>query len=93
MTAFLTWLAQTALGVFFKQLFGTVKDAWHGWLASKNAREAGRAEAERDAANKAASRVQEGDLVEVEARKDHANADVSKDPDAGLDTEFRRRDE
>lgn len=89
---FLTWLAETAVGAFIKQLFGALKDAWNGWLATENARQAGRAEAQRDAANEAASRVQEGDLAEVEARKDHANADISKNPNAGLDTEFRRRD-
>lgn len=93
MTAFLTWLTQTALGVFFKQLFATAKEAWYGWLATSNAREAGRAEAQRDQAAEVAKRDQEGDFAEVEARKDHANADISKDGDAGLDTEFRRRDE
>ena len=90
---FLTWLAQTALGVFFKQLFGSIKDVWDGWLASKNAREAGRAEQRAETDEAAAKRVQEGDLAEAEARKDHAAADTSKDSDAGLDTEFRRRDE
>jgi hypothetical protein len=89
-TAFLTWLAQTALGVFFKQLFSTAKEAWNDWLATKNAREAGRAEAQAEQNANAAKRTQDGDLAEAEARRDHANADVAKDPDAGLDTDFRR---
>lgn len=93
MTGFLTWLAETALGVFIKQLFGSLKEMWNDWLVSKNAREAGRSEQAAETNAQAAKRVQEGDLVEVEARKAHANADTSKDPDAGLDTEFRRRDE
>jgi hypothetical protein len=93
MTGILAWLAETALGAFFKQLFGAVQSAWKDWLASKNAREAGRAEQAAETSAKAAEQVQKGDLAEVAAREDHANADTSSDPDAGLDTEFRRRDE
>lgn len=92
MTAFFTWLAETALGTFFKQLFGAAKEIWNDWLTTKNAREAGRSEQAAETNAQAAKRVQEGDLAEVEARKDHANANTSSDPDAGLDTEFRRRD-
>jgi beta-lactamase class D len=93
MTGILAWLAETALGAFFKQLFGAVQGAWKDWLATSNARDAGRAEATAEANEAVAKQVEKGNLAEVEARKDHANADVSKDADAGLDTEFRRRDE
>lgn len=93
MTALLTWLAETAIGAFFKQLFGAARDAWHDWLATQNAREAGRAEAEARQNADAARRTQDGDLAEAEARRDHANADTSKDPNAGLDTDFRRGSE
>lgn len=89
----LTWLAQTAIGAFFKALFGTLREAFNDWLASKNARDAGRAEAIAEAAEHAAQVIKEGAMAETEARQDHANADTSKDPDAGLDTSFRRRDE
>lgn len=89
----LTWLAETALGVFFKTLFGALREAFNDWLASKNARDAGRAEANAEHSERATQVDKEGALAEAQARKDHANADTSKDPDAGLDTSFRRRDE
>jgi len=89
----LTWLAETAIGIFFKQLFGALREAFNDWLASQNARDAGRAEANAEHAERASQVDKEGSLAEAEARQDHANADTSKDTDAGLDTDFRRRDE
>jgi hypothetical protein len=77
-TAFLTWLAQTALGVFFKQLFSTAKEAWNDWLATKNAREAGRAEAQAEQNANAAKRTQDGDLAEAEARRKEYEAEQAR---------------
>lgn len=89
MEAIIAWIAKTAIGAFIERLFGTVKEIWNQWLVVNKAEQKGRAEAEAEAARKAAERIEEGNLVEQEAKRDHARAN-GHDSDDGLDTSFRR---